>query len=55
MVWVNPRSAGEHFQPLTGGMAAALPYVDHLVSGHTLDALDELLAAIAGRDRRRPA
>jgi uncharacterized protein with von Willebrand factor type A (vWA) domain len=55
VVWVNPRSAGEHFQPLTGGMAAALPYVDHLVSGHTLDALDELLAAIAGRDRRRPA
>jgi uncharacterized protein with von Willebrand factor type A (vWA) domain len=54
VVWVNPRRAGERFRPLTGGMAAALPYVDHLVSGHTLDALDELLVAIAGQDRRRP-
>ena len=55
VVWVNPRSAGEHFQPLTSGMAAALPYVDHLVSGHSLDALDDLLGAIAGPGRRRPA
>ena len=34
------------YQPLAGGMAAALPHVDVLVSGHSLGALDELLAAI---------
>ena len=29
-------------------MAAALPHVDALVSGHSLDALDEVADAIAG-------
>lgn len=46
VVWVNPRSAAEEYQPLVGGMAAALPHVDVLVSGHSLQALDEVLAAI---------
>lgn len=46
VVWVNPRSAAEQYEPLVGGMAAALPYVDVLVSGHSLAALDEVLAAI---------
>lgn len=50
IVWVNPRSAAERYEPLVGGMAAALPHVDVLVSGHTVAALDEVLAAI-GRDR----
>jgi uncharacterized protein with von Willebrand factor type A (vWA) domain len=47
IVWVNPRSAAERYEPLVGGMAAALPHVDVLVSGHSLEALDEVLAAIA--------
>ncbi|MGD9704198.1 MAG: VWA domain-containing protein [Acidimicrobiia bacterium] len=47
IIWVNPRVASARFAPLAGGMAAALPFVDALVSGHSLDALDELLAAIA--------
>lgn len=46
VVWVNPRSAAEQYEPLVGGMAAALPHVDVLVSGHSLAALDEVLAAI---------
>jgi hypothetical protein len=46
IVWVNPRSAGAGYQPLVAGMAAALPHVDTLVSGHSLGALDDLLAAI---------
>jgi uncharacterized protein len=49
VVWVNPRSASPRFEPLVGGMAAALPYLDALVSGHSLAALDEVLDAIAGR------
>ena len=51
IVWVNPRSASEQYEPLVGGMAAALPYVDALVSGHSLDALDDVLAAIRGAEQ----
>ena len=46
VVWVNPRVAAPGFAPLTGGMAAALPYLDELVSGHSVAALDEVVAAI---------
>ncbi len=48
IVWVNPRKAGKRYQPLVGGMAAALPYVDTFVSGHSVRALDDVLAAIRG-------
>ncbi len=48
IVWVNPRVAASGFQPRAGGMAAALPHCDALVSGHTVAALDAVLAAIAG-------
>jgi uncharacterized protein with von Willebrand factor type A (vWA) domain len=48
IVWVNPRSKSDRYRPLTGGMAAALPHVDTFTSGHSLDALDDVLAAIAG-------
>ncbi len=46
IVWVNPRVAAPGFAPVTGGMAAALPHVDELVSGHTLRALEAVVAAI---------
>ena len=46
VIWVNPRSAGVAYRPLVAGMAAALPHVDTFLSGHSLDALDDLLAAI---------
>ncbi len=46
VVWVNPRSAAEQYEPLAGGMAAALPHVDVFVSGHSMNALDDVLAAI---------
>lgn len=50
IIWVNPRKAGPDYQPLVGGMAAALPYCDAFVSGHSYAALAELAAAIhAGR------
>jgi uncharacterized protein len=48
IVWVNPRQASPRYAPLVGGMAAALPYVDAFVSGHSAAALDEVLAAISG-------
>lgn len=55
IVWVNPRLAGPGYQPLVGGMAAALPYVDAFVSGHSYAALADVAAAIEGRDSARPA
>jgi uncharacterized protein len=48
IVWVNPRRASPRYTPLVGGMAAALPHVDAFVSGHSVAALDEVLAAIQG-------
>jgi uncharacterized protein len=48
IVWVNPRSAASDFVPRTGGMAAALPYCDALVSGHNLASLAEVVEAIGG-------
>ncbi|MEO8906477.1 MAG: VWA domain-containing protein, partial [Microbacteriaceae bacterium] len=46
IVWVNPRKAALNYQPLVGGMAAALPYCDAFVSGHSYAALAEVATAI---------
>ena len=54
IVWVNPRVAASGFHPRAGGMAAALPHCDALVSGHSLRALEEVATAIsAPRGRAR--
>jgi uncharacterized protein len=50
VVWVNPRSAAPGYEPLVAGMAAALPHVDVLVSGHSVAALDDVFAAVAAED-----
>ncbi len=47
IVWVNPRAGAPGFSPVAGGMAAALPYCDALVSGHSLNALGEVAEAMA--------
>jgi len=52
IVWVNPRTQSPEYQPLAGGMAAAWPYCDAVVSAHSLNALDELTAALAHSGRR---
>ncbi|MBK1789309.1 vWA domain-containing protein [Prauserella cavernicola] len=46
VVWVNPRTAKRGYRPLAGGMAAAWPYCDAVVSAHRLDAVDELVRTI---------
>jgi uncharacterized protein with von Willebrand factor type A (vWA) domain len=53
IVWVNPRTKSSRYQPLAGGMAAAWPHCDAVVSAHTVEALDDLAAALAGTGRRR--
>jgi hypothetical protein len=46
IVWVNPRVAARAFSVQAGGMVAALPYCDALVSGHSFAALSEVVEAI---------
>ena len=53
IVWVNPRVAAPGFVPQTGGMAAALPHVDELVSGHSAAALNAVVDAIRRHRWRR--
>ena len=53
IVWVNPRTKSASYRPLAGGMAAAWPHCDAVVSAHTLAALDQLADALADPVRRR--
>jgi uncharacterized protein len=55
IIWVNPRTKSEHYRPLAGGMAAAWPFCDAVVSAHSVHALDELTAALARPVRHRPS
>jgi uncharacterized protein with von Willebrand factor type A (vWA) domain len=48
IVWVNPRVSANAFSVQAGGMVAALPHCDALVSGHSFDALAEVVHAIGG-------
>ncbi len=51
IVWVNPRVSARAFSVQSGGMVAALPYCDALVSGHSFQALGEVAEAIAEPSR----
>jgi uncharacterized protein with von Willebrand factor type A (vWA) domain len=46
IVWVNPRVSAGAFSVQSGGMVAALPHCDALVSGHNFQALGEVAEAI---------
>jgi uncharacterized protein len=56
IVWINPQKRHAAYEPLVRGMAAALPFVDVLLSGHNLRSLDAIAGAIgtATPARRRP-
>ena len=49
IVWVNPHKRHAAYEPLARGMAAALPYLDAFLSGHSLRTLDAVADAIEGR------
>ena len=55
VVWVNPLKGHPDYQPLAGGMRAALPYVDRFLSGHNLASLEELADVLTGIERRHAA
>jgi uncharacterized protein len=46
IVWVNPRVSARGFEARAGGLVAALPHCDALVSGHNLEALEEVVDVI---------
>jgi hypothetical protein len=47
VVWVNPLKASPGYAPLARGMAAALPYVDDFVEGHSVASLENLVEVVA--------
>jgi uncharacterized protein with von Willebrand factor type A (vWA) domain len=53
VIWVNPLKVSPGYAPLARGMAAALPYLDEFVEGHSLDALERLVNVLNSEGRRR--
>ncbi len=47
LIWLNPLMGYNDYEPLTQGMQAALPYVDHLLSVHNLVSLEQLTKVLA--------
>jgi uncharacterized protein with von Willebrand factor type A (vWA) domain len=46
VLWVNPHAGAESYLPVQSGIAAALPFIDRLLAGHSLATLQELLDEI---------
>ncbi|MEG3586317.1 MAG: VWA domain-containing protein [Actinomycetota bacterium] len=42
IIWMNPLKASPGYEPLAQGMAAALPFIDKFIEGHSLESLSEL-------------
>ena len=55
VVWVNPLKGDPNYQPLAGGMRAALPSVDRFLPGHNVASLEELAGVLEGIERRHAA
>ncbi len=53
LIWLNPLLGSEGYQPLTRGMAAALPHCDDFLAAHNLRALEDLGRLLASLDSRR--
>ena len=46
VIWLNPLKAHPDYEPLTRGMRAALPHVDHFMAGSSIRSLEELAAVL---------
>ncbi len=53
VIWVNPLKVSPGYAPLARGMAAAMPYIDEFVEGHSLEALRELTEVISKDSNER--
>jgi hypothetical protein len=55
VVWVNPLKGHPTYEPLAGGMCAALPHVDRFLPGHDVASLAALAGVLGGIERRHAA
>ncbi|MFJ6670021.1 VWA domain-containing protein [Actinosynnema sp. NPDC091369] len=46
VVWVNPHAGHAGYEPVQSGIVAALPHLDRLLAGHSLDTLHALLEEV---------
>ena len=53
LVWLNPLLGSDGYEPLTRGMAAALPFCDDFLAAHSVAALEDLGRLLASLDSRR--
>ena len=49
VIWLNPLLGNPSYEPLTRGMAAALPLVDHFAAAHNLASLRDLASHLTLR------
>ena len=52
LIWLNPLLGSQGYEPLTRGMAAALPHCDDFLAAHNLAALEDLGSLLASLDSR---
>jgi uncharacterized protein len=53
LIWLNPLLGSEGYEPLTRGMAAAVPLCDDFLAAHNLHALEDLGRLLARLDSRK--
>ena len=53
LIWLNPLLGSDGYEPLTRGMAAALPHCDDFLAAHNVRALEDLGRLLASLDSRR--
>jgi uncharacterized protein len=53
LIWLNPLLGGTGYQPITGGMAAALPHIDDFLPVRNLASLQVLARHLARVSRQR--
>jgi uncharacterized protein with von Willebrand factor type A (vWA) domain len=55
LIWLNPLASAPGYQPLAGGMAAAMPFIDDFVPAGTLASLERLGILLSDAPTRREA
>lgn len=54
LIWLNPLLGSPGYEPLTRGLVAALPHVDHFLPVHNLASLGQLAQVLAGAGEAWP-
>lgn len=50
VIWSNPHAGKAGYQPIQGGIAAALPHLDALIAGHSFASFERVIGAIDGKE-----